>query len=513
MIVAEKINIAKFEPFVPALFFAGYFLPFKAVLALAFLPAALFFPASFDRKKRIALMFSLFLLFSGHAIKNRDDSLSPGVFSNKISTPFFIENSRRSLSVLASQTENRQLVKALSTGEREFSESFRDSLIVTGTMHLVAISAFHTGIMIMFLNILFKTIFLFFTVSYKYSTAIALFAKLTASAYYFYLTGTSIPTLRALIFILIYDAVYASGKKPDPLTLYFYSLAGVSIFIPQSASSISFMMSALCVATVIQVWSKLPSSMTVRIITVSILINYALIPVSSYLTGAFPLASPFVNLMVIPLVSLAVPFISIAQFSAIFSGNTALFFLKAADFIFTPVAFHVEYFSEMATKLMMPLLNPPFAIKILFTASFFTALSSRKKTNLFFTALNLFFFMLFIFPYKNDDIKVTKPSSLYGAATCVVFSDGKGELYFDNFRNNPGATRRFYHRMERAAAECGINRVVTVTTSTDFNEETVNKLKKRWRFKNTLFRSYHPDLTFDRNQLCESSLQLSDQVQ
>ncbi|HDT11877.1 MAG TPA: hypothetical protein ENN58_03980, partial [bacterium] len=348
----------------------------------------------------------------------------------------------------------------------------------------------------------------------KYSVTVflSLGVKLAASVYYFYLTGGSIPTLRALVFILAYDTVYSSGKKPDPLTLYFFSLTGVSVLISQSASSISFMMSALCVATVLNVWNKLPGSLTVRIIVLSILINYILIPVNIVLTGCCPLFSPFVNLLVIPLVSISVPFISLAQFTVFLSRDIALSFLEIADTLLFPVVFHIEYWSEISTRLMMPLVNPSFFVKVLFTVSFFLSIVVNKPLKIFFLFTNLLMFIMFVFSFNMEPVMVFTPFSLYGNAKCVVFSNSSGEIYFDSSKNNSGATLRFYHRMEKAATECKISNVISITSKYEFHHETIKKIKQRYRFRNTVFKTYLPDRSFDRNQPDESFHLLNDPV-
>jgi ComEC/Rec2-related protein len=495
MKIERAVDISKFGIVVPALFFAGYFLPSTVSLSIG---ALILFLTIFDAvsKKRVLVLFSVFLLFSGNAINKRDSEDRKSVYAPNIKTPLLIENRREILNSAILNSSNRELLKALSIGERDFSEKFRDSLIVTGTMHLVAISAFHTGIMIMLINFIFRIIFSLITVKYKTMTAVTIIIKISVSIYYFYLTGASIPTLRALVFILTYDTVYASGRKPAAISLYLFSLTGVSVIIPGSAVSLSFVMSALCVATVLNIWDKLPRSMTIRILTVSVMINYVLIPVSTGLTGGCSLFSPFVNLLVIPLVSLAVPLISLAQFSVLVSTGFPTLFIRGADIILTPAVFHINYWSEISTMLTMPLIETSFTIKVLFAGSFFIALSSKWFLKPFFILLNLFTLSFFISSFTEKGIRIATPFSLYGNAKCVVFEDSFGHIYFDPFRNTPGATVRFYHRMERAASECGINRVISITSKQRFQPETIEKLKKRYRFRNTVFKEYHRDLSF-----------------
>ncbi len=498
-------NFYKLEVVIPAMFFSGYFLPPVFAMFLG----SILFPFLYLYKnmaeKRVFILFAFFLLFSGQAIKHRD-SVTENESFRDIRAPGFIVEQREKLTHSISFLNNRQFIKALALGEREFSESFRESLIVTGTMHLVAISAFHTGIMIMIINIVFTFLLLFVPVRPSVGSHSALAVKWMVSYYYFYITGGSIPTLRALIFILAYDTVYSSGKRPSPLILYFYSLVFVSVSIPKSLGSISFVMSALCVATVLHVWNRLPGSYIIKIVSVSIIVNYILLPVSTDLTGTFPLASPVVNVFVIPLVSLSVPFVSLAQFSA-FSPDISLMFLRIADIVISPVVFYIDSFNEFASRMMLPLVSPPVYVKMLFVFSFFMALNTAGNRKNFFITCNLLFLIPFLFSFQPARFKVVVPQNLYGRAQCIVFSDSSGKIFFEPERNNPGTTVRFYQRMERAASECGINRVKSITSGQEFPEEAKRKLRKKMRFKNTAFISYHPDRYFDSDPLCESSLQ------
>ena len=324
---------------VPICFFSAYFFPlylFIPMLILAVISSA-------NKKNKFRdIGMLIFIFLAGIAINNRDVKIikKEGVYYSPKLKWECIEPFRKKLSDITNQAENREFLKALTTGKREFSGKFRSLLINSGTMHLVAISAFHVGVVFIILNLIFfrfLNVFLPFKPSKIY--LITLTIKIAVSAYYFFITGGSIPTLRAITFILAFELFTFYGSLPNAMAVFGLSLMSVSILIPASAMSLSFIMSAICVATVLNIWRNMPESVTVRLITVSVLINYALLPVTCDLNGCFSLSAPFMNMLIIPMMFLIIPLISLAQFSIPVSENIASFFLKIADKLLNPLMF------------------------------------------------------------------------------------------------------------------------------------------------------------------------------
>ena len=403
-------------------------------------------------------------------------------------SPKFIDNLQERLEKQTATIKNHEFISALAIGKRDFSQKFRHDLAVTGTMHLVAISAFHTGIMVFLFGIFFKSILFFVPLRPYVKNIIMFFLKIAASAYYFLITGASIPTLRSLAFILFFDFFMISGSFPHPVFIFFSSLAAVTLLIPGSSLSMSFLMSALCVATVLKLWQLLPKSLVISLACVSATINYILLVVSATLSGTFSVFAPFVNFFVIPVVSLAVPFVTLAQFFSPFSETAARFMLETADFVIAPASFLISFFAGLAEKTAVPIVQVPLFVKIIFAASFFSALYFRNKIKYISLAINVlaatpFFFGIF----STDEIK--RSEQFNGKAFCVKESVSSGRIFFDKYTKNPSFNTYFFTNIERFSSECGITKVLSVHFPGKITGKQERAFRKKIRFKNAKFYS------------------------
>ncbi len=439
---------------------------------------------------RTVILFSFFISISGLAVKERDELSGPGGFSVNVPTPSKIDSYKKELENFSQKLKNRELVTALTTGTRGFSDRFRNDLVNTGTMHIVAISAFHVGLMLIMINLLLKIsgAALFFRP--RHFAAFSLVLKLAVSFYYFYITGASIPTLRALFFMLIFDIYILTGHNPHSITLFLYSITAVCIAIPSSVTSISFIMSALCVAVIINIWGILPRSVTVKLITVSIMMNYILIPVSATINGAFPLFSPLVNLLVIPVISLSLPFITAAQFIVPFSVKISGMLLNITDILISPAYFIIGFTGETAERSLIPLIEPHFYVKLMFVCTFFGALFLKKGKPVL-IACNL----ILLVPFQvNLSETAVRPEIFYGKVLCMKNSSGEGHLIFDKYRRNPSAGISLRQKIEKGASECGIRELISIHFPQNTGHETLQDLRKRIRMRSVKFYSLDEDL-------------------
>ncbi len=400
----------------------------------------------------------------------------------------FITNLQNKLEKQTATVENHEFILALSIGKRDFSKKFRHNLAVTGTMHLVAISAFHTGIMILLFGILFKSLLFFLPTRPYVKNIVMFFLKIAASVYYFFITGASIPTLRSLAFILFFDFFMIFGSFPHPVFIFFCSLAAVTILIPGSSLSMSFLMSALCVATVLKLWRLLPKSLAISLVCVSATVNYILLVVSATLSGTFSVFAPFVNFFVIPVVSISVPFVTMAQFLIPFSEGAARFMLKTADFLISPASFFISFFAGLAEKTAVPVVQVPVFVKIIFAASFFSSLYFRNKIKHLSLTTNILSLIPFFFGiFSTDEIK--RSDEFGGKAFCVKENVTSGRIFFDKYAKNPPFNAYFLTNIECFSAECGITKVLSVHFPGRITEKQTKALRKKIRFKNAKFYS------------------------
>lgn len=455
------------------------------------------FTESLLRHRNIIILSFLTIAF----ILIRDHN-NPVSLTNSIEPPQWIQLLKNDLAKNCSSLKNREFILALATGERNFSPQFRNDLLNTGTMHLVAISAFHAGIMVILFNFLFKFLMFFLPFRYRTSSAILFLLKITASFFYFFITGGSIPTLRALSFILIFDLFLLKGIFPHPLTLFIFSITTVAVIIPHSITSLSFIMSAICVATVLQIYKVLPSSVTLKLISVSAVLNYALLPVYSIISGTFPLMAPLVNLFVIPVVSISIPFITLAQFLIPISNSASSFFLKIADIMIEPAQFIIGFLGTSASDSLIPLIDPPFFIKIVFVTSFLFSIHLRNKAKLTAIIINLSLLPFFAFNFQREPFTVFRSSQLFDKGYCITYPGNSGVLFFDRYRFNPKFNSFLLRRMETAAASCGISKVISIHTPDQLSKEIQDRIRKKIRFSNVKFFNLDPETPFPECQRC-----------
>ena len=487
----NRENVSGIFKLIPCiLFFLSYFFPLASFTVTVLWHIYLIIRMKNLQISRTAILFSFFISISGPAVKERDEIFDSSSFSGTVQTPLKIELYKKELEGFSQKLKNREFITALTTGKRNFTDSFRNDLINTGTMHIVAISAFHVGLMLIMINFILKISGISLFLKPRYFAIVSLVLKLILSFYYFYITGASIPTLRALVFMLLFDIYIMTGRNPHSLTIFLFSITAVCIIIPASAVSISFIMSALCVGTIINIWGILPKSVTVKLITVSIMMNYILIPVSASLNGTFPLFSPAVNLFVIPVVSLSLPFITAAQFFIPLSLKIPEFLLKTADFLISPASFIIGFVGETAEKSLIPLINPPFIIKFLFTVTFFCALFFKKR-NFPFIASNILLLILF---QINLNESTVRPSTFYEKAICIKEASGRGHLIFDKYGNNPVTGLSLNQKIEKAAAECGIRSLASIHFPQNTGGKTLHNIRKRLRMRSVRIYTTGKDL-------------------
>lgn len=496
----------------PVLFFSFYFFPSCSFFITFPVFTCFFIKLRHLPKVRVKILLFFFLSISGAAIFQRDILFSEYKNLNTVSTPEFVEAYKIKLFQITNNLKNSEFLSALATGKRVFSYSFRKDLINTGTMHIVAISAMHVGLMVIYINYFLKLISSILSIRPRYFLMFSFILKILFSYYYFFITGASVPTLRALFFILFFDFFIMTGIYPYIVSLFIFSLMSVCIFIPSSTTSISFIMSALCVATIIKIWKLLPDSITIKMISTSIILNYILLPVSSDLNSSYSLSAPLVNLLVIPVVSLAIPFITLSQFIISVSDTIAEFSLIIADKLTSPATFSITFFGNFAEMSSFPIINPPFAIKLIFIFSFFCALFYHGRIKLLFIPLNIIFLLPFYFNLQLNEFKIIRPAAFFGKAVCITYPMSNGSILFDKFNYNPEINDRFIQRLEKASGECGISKIISIHLPKEISGEKEAIIKKRIRSNSTEIYFFNESVFHERNLNGVSSYQDYDHI-
>ena len=171
-----------------------------------------------------------------------------------------------------------------------------------------------------------------------------------------------------------------------------------------------------------------------------------------------------------------------------FSETAAHFMLKTADFIISPASFFVSFFAGLAEKTAVPIVQTPVFIKIIFAASFFSALYFRNKIKYLSLTINILSLIPFFFGiFSTDEIK--RSDKFGGKAFCVKESVTSGRIFFDKYAKNPNFNNYFLTNIERFSAECGITQVLSVHFPDKITEKQKKALRKKIRFKNAKFYS------------------------
>lgn len=208
-------------------------------------------------------------------------------------------------------TSERALVKAMVLGERdELDGDRRDAFVRSGTIHVLAVSGMHVGLIYMVLT---------FLIGWwgKGTHARWLRCVLVLVALWFYagLTGASPSVLRATVMFSLFTLAGAARQRTDHLNSLFAASLVLLLWDPGMLMQASFQLSFLAVLGIIlflrpieQLWS--PRPWLVRkawsLAALSISAQALTTPVSMYLFKAFPMWFLPANLIVVTVVGIAV---------------------------------------------------------------------------------------------------------------------------------------------------------------------------------------------------------------
>lgn len=209
-----------------------------------------------------------------------------------------------------SQSE-RALVKAMVLGERdELDSDRRDAFVRSGTIHVLAVSGMHVGLIYMVLT---------FVSGWwgKSTRARWIRGLLVLLALWFYagLTGASPSVLRATVMFSLFTVAGAARQRTDHLNSLFAASLVLLLWDPGMLLQASFQLSFLAVLGIIlflrpieQLWS--PHSWLLRkgwsLAALSLSAQALTTPVSLYLFKAFPTWFLPANLIVVTAVGFAV---------------------------------------------------------------------------------------------------------------------------------------------------------------------------------------------------------------
>ena len=251
---------------------------------------------------------------------------------------YWINQQRAEISFLIDKKFNSQrvkgLIQALSIGDKS-KITYEDSQLFqeTGTSHLIAISGLHIGL-IAFIGILFGRLLFFISANekinrFKYEAVFAI----SFALFYAMLAGLSIPTLRALVMVVVFSLAYASKNNVSRWTAWAFAMLVVLIYDPFSVLDVGFWFSFSAVAVLMFTFAGRNNKdcKLCVFIKAQIVILIGLMPLMAIIFQKINLLTPVANLLVLPLAS----FFLIPLMFASFIIN--LFSEKMSNFLFNIV--------------------------------------------------------------------------------------------------------------------------------------------------------------------------------
>jgi competence protein ComEC len=227
------------------------------------------------------------------------------------------------LDELLKDSDNKGLVKALMIGERnEINQQQWDVFRKTGTVHLLAISGLHIGLVsgLMYFLVLQISIKLSTVSPQKYAAIAALLLALFYSA----LAGFSLPTQRSLMMLIIAMIALVWQRKITASNTVSLTLFTVLIVDPLAVLSIGFWLSFLAVIVIIYslagrlgrigYWHSAIKIHCVTAIGLAPLLIYSFQQISVISPIANFISVPVISFFVVPLCLLSVVFMFISPF-------------------------------------------------------------------------------------------------------------------------------------------------------------------------------------------------------
>ncbi len=252
------------------------------------------------------------------------------------------QNISDQLTALLPKSESVGLIKALIIGEKhEINAKQWDVFKKTGTIHLLAISGLHIGL------ISSLVYFLLLKIAVRLSVVspqnIAAISAVLVAVVYSALAGFSVPTQRALIMlIVIMSAIILQRNTLTKNTLALAMLA-VVLYDPLAVLSAGFWLSFLAVSVIVfSLSARLgKAGYWMSATKIHFVTAIGLSPLLLFYFQQISIVAPLANFIVVPVVSLlVVPLCFVAVLTMAISADISLIFLQLIDAILK-VLFHL----------------------------------------------------------------------------------------------------------------------------------------------------------------------------
>jgi competence protein ComEC len=244
------------------------------------------------------------------------------------------------------------IIDAMVLGEkRNIPANINNSMIKSGTVHILVVSGFNVGIVCFIIVVCLKLI----RIPRKPRLSIACVILVVYSV----MTGASTPVVRAAIMAIVYMCSYFIKREPDIYNSLCLAAIGIFIINPRQLFDIGFQLSFASVISIVYFYPRITACLKVESVKSKFLrffIDGAIVSVSAWLGTAgiiayyFKIISPITvlaNLFIVPLAAL----ITVCGFSLVILG-----------FVWPALASVCSYSVELLVLLLLHINN--FLIKI-----------------------------------------------------------------------------------------------------------------------------------------------------
>lgn len=359
------------------------------------------------------------ILSTGY-IRNRSETKLIG--SNLSSYP--IQRLRqyiRSL-ILSSNVDDhfQPFLRALVIGDRSDMKTEDWAVLKnTGTVHLMAISGLHIGLiagLMFFISRVIWSAIPFLTLRFAAPRAAAILAWLSAF-FYAALAGFSLPTVRALIMLSFVLLAFVLKKQIRPSVVLSSAVLVVLILDSFAVLSVSFWLSFSAVA-LIYYFIHLQGSGQPKLkrwFVLQLVISLGLLPLTIQFFQQAPIISPFANLIAVPVVGfIIVPLGFLGAFALLIHPETGNTILSIASQVFNSLWNVLEWASTLPVS-TFTFSTPSMPTLLLACTGFlFLVLPSVFKVRM----LAIIFLLPLFFPYHETPSK--------GEALLTVLDVGQG---------------------------------------------------------------------------------------
>ena len=310
------------------------------------------------------------------------------------------------------------IIRAMVLGDKSgIDQDTKQSFSYAGTAHLLAISGLHIGIIASAIHFLlipfFKHRILKFLI---FSIVLILFIALS---------GFQASAVRAGAMAILWSISYLTTRRIEPINAASVVILLMLIIYPSYIYSVSFQMSSSAIIGILLFYNVLRDTLNkfnpnknliaqfaINSLSMTLSASLVVSPLVAYYFGVFSIISPIANLIVLPLMSLALVYTIIAlissflwiQIAALFA-NTAMFLIEISDIL-------NRYFAELPNAYVESYSASLFISFVFLVLVIYFAFSNGKRQAVFRLSISVSVFIItiyassFLFIAEIDPVRI-----------------------------------------------------------------------------------------------------------